>query len=327
MEFDLPDVVQLSIPVFIVFIFLEMLVWKRRGTVVYETRDAAASLAMGLGNVTIGALTGGLIFALYEWVYRFRVFDPGATWVTLAIALVAKDFVFYWGHRWSHEIRFIWANHVAHHSSQHYNLSTALRQPWVASASMLFLLGVPVIWLGIPPGLYVFAAGVNLVYQFFIHTEAVGRLGPLEWVLNTPSHHRVHHATNPRYLDANYGGMLIIWDRLFGTFTPEDASDPVRYGLVKNLRTFNPVWIAFHEYVGLARDLVRARSLAEVRGYLLGPPGWSPDGSRKTAAMIQAEWRRLSGQADGATATRHAEQASPAGAVQVRAASQAGQLG
>jgi sterol desaturase/sphingolipid hydroxylase (fatty acid hydroxylase superfamily) len=302
-----------------------MLLWKLRGTVVYETRDAAASLIAGLGNVIIGALTGGLVYALYGWVYRFRVFDPGATWWTVAIALVAKDFVFYWGHRWSHEVRFIWANHVTHHSSQHYNLSTALRQPWVASASMLFLLGLPVIWLGIPPAIYGFAAGVNLVYQFFLHTEAVGRLGPLEWVLNTPSHHRVHHGTNPRYLDANYGGMLIIWDRLFGTFTPEEDSDPVRYGLVKNLRTFNPAWIAFHEYVGMARDVARARSLAEVWGYVFGRPGWSPDGSRKTAAMIQAEWRRRSGQVEDAGDARHAEPA-PVG-VPVHAASQAGQLG
>ncbi len=328
MELDLPNVVQLSIPVFILFLFLEILLWKLRGTVVYETRDTAASLLMGLGNVLIGAATGGLIYALYEWVHRFRVLDLGVTWWTLALTLVAQDFLFYWGHRWSHECRFIWANHVTHHSSQHFNLSTALRQPWVANASLLFVLGLPVVWLGIPPVLFAFVGGVNLVYQFFIHTEAVGRLGPLEWVFNTPSHHRVHHGTNPRYLDANYAGMLIIWDRLFGTFTAEEPADPPRYGLVKNLRTFNPVWIAFHEYVGIARDLARARSLTEVRGYLLGRPGWSADGSRKTAAMIKDEWRRRSGLDDtGAHGARHAEQASPASALQAPAAGQASPLG
>lgn len=295
MDLDLPNIIQLAIPVFVLFVFLEILVWKLRGSVVYETRDTAASLLMGLGNVIIGGITGAFVFALYQWVYRFRVFDPGATWWTIVIALVAKDFVFYWGHRWSHEVRFIWANHVTHHSSQHFNLSTALRQPWVPVASMLFLLGLPVVWLGIPPAIYAFAAGVNLVYQFFIHTEAVGKLGPLEWVLNTPSHHRVHHGNNPRYLDANYGGMLIIWDRLFGTFTNEEpVADPPRYGLVKNVRTFNPVWIAFHEYVSIARDLWRARSLREVRGYLLGRPGWSHDGSRETSDMIRARWRSAS---------------------------------
>jgi hypothetical protein len=149
-----------------------------------------------------------------------------------------------------------------------------------------------VIWLGVPPAMYFFCSGINLTYQFWIHTEAVGRLGPLEWVLNTPSHHRVHHANNLRYLDANYGGMLIIWDRLLGTFVAEEPADPPRYGLIKNLRTFNPVSIAFHEYTGIARDVWRARSLAELLGYVFGRPGWSPDGSRKTAVQLQAEWRQ-----------------------------------
>jgi sterol desaturase/sphingolipid hydroxylase (fatty acid hydroxylase superfamily) len=291
-----PNVIQLAIPFFILLILVEMAMWKARRRVRYETRDAAASLLMGLGNVIAGALTGGIIYALFTWVHGFRLFDFGDVWGhawwAFPIALLANDFVFYWGHRLGHTSRWFWANHVSHHSSQHYNLTTALRQPWTGLIAGVYLLSLPVICLGVPPALYFFAAGVNLTYQFWIHTEAVDRLGPLEWVLNTPSHHRVHHATNPRYLDANYGGILIIWDRLFGTFVAEDPADPPRYGLVKNVRTFNPLWIAFHEYVSIARDVWRARSLSEARQYVFGRPGWSPDGSRKTTVDLQAEWRR-----------------------------------
>jgi sterol desaturase/sphingolipid hydroxylase (fatty acid hydroxylase superfamily) len=288
-----PNVIQLAIPFFILLIFVEMAMWKARRRVRYETRDAAASLLMGLGNVAAGLLSGGVLYGLFAWVHGHRLFDLGQGWWAFPVALLLNDFVFYWGHRLGHTSRWFWANHVSHHSSQHYNLTTALRQPWTGLIAGVYLLSLPVMWLGVPPELYFFAGGVNLTYQFWIHTEAVGRLGPLEWVLNTPSHHRVHHAVNPRYLDANHGGILIVWDRLFGTFVAEDPADPPRYGLVKNLRTFNPAWIAFHEYVAIARDVWRARSLAEVRGYVFGPPGWSPDGSRKTSADLQAEWRRL----------------------------------
>jgi sterol desaturase/sphingolipid hydroxylase (fatty acid hydroxylase superfamily) len=288
-----PNVVQLAIPFFVLLVFIEMAMWKARRRVRYETRDAAASLIMGLGNVIAGALTGGILYALFAWVHSFRVFDIGYAWWAFPIALLANDFVFYCGHRLSHSSRWFWANHVSHHSSQHYNLTTALRQPWAGLIAGVYLLSLPVVWLGVPPALYFFAGGINLTYQFWIHTEAVDRLGPLEWVLNTPSHHRVHHATNPRYLDANHGGIFILWDRLFGTFVAEDPADPPRYGLIKNLRTFNPLWIAFHEYLAIARDVWRARSLSEAWGYVFGRPGWSPDGSRKTTADLQAEWRRL----------------------------------
>ncbi len=133
--------------------------------------------------------------------------------------------------------------------------------------------------------------GLNLVYQFWIHTEVINKMPKwFEAVWNTPSHHRVHHATNPRYLDSNYAGALIIWDKMFGTFIPEEESEPPRYGIVKNLGTFNPLKIAFHEWWGIIKDVASARSLREVGLYLFGPPGWSPDGSRKTSAMIKADW-------------------------------------
>jgi hypothetical protein len=164
-----------------------------------------------------------------------------------------------------------------------------LRQSWTSQFSGLILLNVPLAYLGFHPGIIALAFSINLLYQFWIHTEAIDRMPRwFEWLLNTPSHHRVHHGSNPRYLDANYAGVFMLWDRWFGTFVPEQGDEPVRYGLVKNLGTFNPVRIALHEYVAIARDLLRRRlTLIERLGYCFGPPGWSHDGSRGTTAMLR----------------------------------------
>jgi sterol desaturase/sphingolipid hydroxylase (fatty acid hydroxylase superfamily) len=199
-----------------------------------------------------------------------------------------EDLAYYWFHRISHERRFFWASHVVHHSSQHYNLTTALRQTWTGALGLTFLFWLPLVFIGFPPAMVLMFSAISLVYQFWIHTELIDRMGPLEWVFNTPSHHRVHHATNPKYLDANYAGVLIIWDRLFGTFVKEEERPT--YGIISNLGTFNPFRIAFHEWAGIARDVARARSLREAAGYVFGPPGWSPDGSRQTSASLKAAW-------------------------------------
>ncbi|MFQ5562312.1 MAG: sterol desaturase family protein [Parvularculaceae bacterium] len=290
-----PDVVAYAVPAFIALIILEMAAARLTGRVRYETRDAFASLVMGLGNRFVTLFGGGaLVYAAFSWVYQFRFIEAmPVAWWTVALCFVADDLAYYWFHRIAHERRYFWASHVVHHSSQHYNLSTALRQTWTGKFSFSFIFGLPLALIGFPPEMIVFVAGVNLAYQFWIHTEAIDRLGPFEWIFNTPSHHRVHHATNARYLDANYAGTLIIWDRMFGTFVPEDRAEKPRYGIVKNLGTFNPLVIAFHEWIGVARDLASARSLKEVAGYLFGPPGWSPDGSRMTTARIKERWRRL----------------------------------
>ncbi|MEM6531964.1 MAG: sterol desaturase family protein [Myxococcota bacterium] len=291
MDLNLPDVIQYAIPFFLLFLFIEIVAWKRGHRIRYETRDTAASLLMGVGNIVHGVVRGLLFGGVYWWVWDNRLFDLGTEWWVFPIALVVNDFIYYWNHRLGHEHRWFWAAHIVHHSSQHYNLSTALRQTWSSSINGLFVLSLPAIFLGIHPAIYAFVGGLNLVYQFWIHTEAVDRLGPLEWVFNTPSHHRVHHGNNPRYLDANYGGIFIVWDRLFGTFVAEDRSDPPRYGLVHQLNTFNPLRIAFHEYVDIFRDLARARSLREAWGYVFGAPGWTPDGSRLTADDLKRSWK------------------------------------
>ena len=181
------------------------------------------------------------------------------------------DFVYYWYHRFHHTIRVFWGSHVVHHSSQRYNLSTALRQPWTPFTSLPFWL--PLAFLGFAPWMILLQQSISLIYQFFIHTERIRKLPrPIEFIMNTPSHHRVHHGSNKQYLDKNYGGTLIVWDRLFGTFEPED--ERVVYGLTKNIHTFNPMKVAFGEYIAIARDVISARSWRDACGYMFRGPGW-----------------------------------------------------
>ncbi|MCA8886122.1 MAG: sterol desaturase family protein, partial [Hyphomonadaceae bacterium] len=213
-------------------------------------------------------------------------------WWAWIAAFVLDDFTYYWSHRWAHTVRWFWADHVVHHSSQHYNLTTALRQTWTGTLGLNFIFWLPLVYIGFPPLMVLMFSSISLVYQFWIHTELIDRMGPFEWVFNTPSHHRVHHATNAKYLDANYAGVLIIWDRMFGSFVPEDDNEKPHYGIVSQLGTFNPFRVAFHEWLGIWRDVTHARSFGEMIGYVFGPPGWSPDGSRKTSASIKAEWAK-----------------------------------
>jgi sterol desaturase/sphingolipid hydroxylase (fatty acid hydroxylase superfamily) len=262
----------------------------------YDTRDTLANVGVSVGSVLFWGLLSWLFFGGVLFAYAHRLFDVPFTWWSFLLVFVLDDCRYYFWHRIGHRSRWFWASHVVHHSSQHFNLSTNLRQSWTSEFSGLVLLNVPLAFIGFNPAAIALAFSVNLLYQFWIHTEMIDRMPRwFEWLLNTPSHHRVHHANNPRYLDANYAGVFMIWDRLFGTFVPEQADEPVRYGLVKNLGTFNPVRIALHEYHSIARDLVR-RNLTWLQrvGYFFGPPGWSHDGSRATTAELRAaEARRL----------------------------------
>jgi sterol desaturase/sphingolipid hydroxylase (fatty acid hydroxylase superfamily) len=291
LEPRLPNPVELAIPAFILLVLLEIGVARAKGLSAYELRDTAASLAMGLGNLVIGLGAGTLAYVALNWVHAFRLFDIGYAWWSFALILFAEDLTYYGFHRLSHRSRVWWAAHVNHHSSQHYNLSTALRQTWTGGL-FEWVLWLPLALVGFPPALIVFEKGVSLVYQFWIHTETIGRLPAwFEAVMNTPSHHRVHHATNPRYLDRNYAGIFIIWDRLFGSFATEEPSDPCRYGLVKNIGTFNPLRVALHEWVSIWRDLTAAPGWRSYPMLLLGLPGRSIDGSRQTTDEIRAAWR------------------------------------
>jgi len=239
----------------------------------YERRDTQASLSMLVGNVAVNLAMAGAVGALGKFVFRHRIINIGATKWSLPIAMVAWDFLYYWDHRWMHEVRLLWANHVSHHSSERYNLSTALRQPWSGFLTTWVFLPMP--FFGIPLHHVAKAGQLNLLYQYWIHTEVIDRLPkPIEAVFNTPSHHRVHHGANTQYLDKNYAGILIIWDKLFGTFEPEVRR--IKYGLTKNINTFSPFRIGYHEFIDIARDVKSARSWRDKFGYVFHGPGWQP---------------------------------------------------
>lgn len=264
-------IIYFSIPVFIISMLIEWGWSRRRALEIYELRDTAANLTMGLGNVFIAALCKTFTFIPFFWLYEnHRLFEiPATAWWAWVLLLVLEDFFYYWFHRAHHEVRFMWAAHVNHHSSERFNLAVALRQSWTTPLTG-FVFWLPLALIGFHPLMILTQQAVSLLYQFFIHAQGVPKLGPLEWVMNTPSHHRVHHGSNRRYLDRNYGGIFIIWDRLFGSFEPE--TEPVRYGLVGNIKTFNPLRIAFHEWTAMLREFATADSWRGRAAALFGRP-------------------------------------------------------
>ena len=277
-----------AIPIFIACILIEAFLDYRQQLKLYHSKDTAACISMGIGVVFIGLITKTFYFFVFHLIYQFRIFELENIWWMWALLFFADDFSFYWHHRMSHQVRFLWAAHVQHHSSTKMNFSVALRQSWMEPFyKYLFYLWIPL--LGFNP-LYIFIMqAFSLIYQFFQHTELVRSLGPIGWVFNTPSHHRVHHAVQHKYLDRNHAGILIIWDRLFGTFVKEDLKDLPVYGITENIKSYNPAIIATHEYVNLWRDIKRANKLSDKFKYLFYPPGWSHDGENRTSNYLRRQ--------------------------------------
>jgi sterol desaturase/sphingolipid hydroxylase (fatty acid hydroxylase superfamily) len=266
-----------AVPAFLLLIVMEALSFRflpddeERG---YEARDTATSLSMGLGSQIIGVPWKLVTAVAYAGLYVLSPLrlDPHDWWVWVLL-FFADDLAYYVFHRMHHEVRVFWAGHVVHHSSQYFNLSTALRQSWTPMTSLPFWLGLAL--LGMPPWMIFLQQSISLAYQFFLHTERIDRLPrPIEWFFNTPSHHRVHHGSNDPYLDRNYGGILIVWDRLFRSFEPE--GERVRFGLTANIETYNPLKVATHEYAAIWRDLRAASTWRARAGYVFGRPGWTP---------------------------------------------------
>ena len=228
-------------------------------------------VAIAAGGIAITSTLASRATANRMWNRRV-VRDLGTGPAAVAAATLGWDFIYYWNHRFMHESRYMWAIHVVHHSSERYNLSTALRQP-VADAVGTFVPYSLLALLGLQPELIAQARGFNLLYQYWIHTDAIRRLGPFERLFNTPSHHRVHHGSNQQYIDRNHGSIFIIWDRLFGTF--EREADPVVYGLTKNLDTFNPGRVAGHEHFEMLRDVARSSTWRDRLSYVFRGPGWA----------------------------------------------------
>ena len=286
----LTDPVIYAIPFFLIAIGTELYInWKEK-LELYEKKEALSSIGMGIGSLIIDILTKGLAFGTYTIIFNhFHFFNIGWHWWAWVLILFADDFTFYWHHRLSHEIRVLWAAHVNHHSSQTLNLATALRQSWGEQFyKYIWWCWMPLV--GFEPLMMLMMMSLSLIYQYWVHTELIRKLPAwYEFIFNTPSHHRVHHASNIRYLDQNHAGILIIWDRLFGTFAAERDDEKPIYGITKNIETFNLFKIASHEYIDLGKDISRAPKFSDKVKYIFYPPGWSHDGPDLTARNLRKQ--------------------------------------
>lgn len=253
----------IAIPFFALMIAIEAWFAMRRRPDAYESKDAWVNIFIGFMSVAFGALLGLFIGVIYESLYQVAPFKfPADAWWSWLVLFFVDDFAYYWFHRVSHESRLFWNFHVVHHSSEQYNLSVAVRQSWF-SGLLHWIFYAPIMLLGFAPWMFATMHGFNLIYQFWIHTKFIKTLGPLELVLNTPSHHRVHHGVNNPYLDRNYAGVLIIWDRLFGSFVQE--TEEPKYGIIKPLKSYNPLWANVHAWVEMWQAM---RSRSTLRGKL-----------------------------------------------------------
>ena len=269
------DLTALALPVFGLLMLSEAIITALRGKEAYEWRDFGASMSQLLMNIGVKLGFDVLIIGLHFYLYQHRLFDLGHGPLQWLFTLVVLDFMFYWYHRASHRVRFLWCAHVVHHSSERMNFGTALRQsPTGPFTRALFYWPLPL--LGFDPLVIASAGAIATIYGFWTHTEMVKKLwAPLEYLFVTPSHHRAHHGSNPEYIDTNYANLLIIWDRMFGTFVEEKA--PVQYGLINNINTYNPLKIAFAEWLSLARSTVRADSAQSALRLWFKPPGWKAE--------------------------------------------------
>lgn len=264
---------------------------RRTGAAAYDWKATAVSVFITIGRRAMDAVPLAVAMPGAFWLYERRLLDLDlSAWWHWVLLFVGVEFCYYWFHRAAHRVRWCWANHLVHHSPNQYNLSAAYRLGWTGRVTGALVFFMPLVWLGFAPVVVAVAFTINLLYQFWIHTEWVPKLGPLEGWLNTPSAHRVHHGANVEYLDANYGGVLMVFDRLFGTYVAERDDVSARYGLVEPVATYNPFKIIFSPWVALGQDVWRGICMGSARavlGYLFGPPGWQPDGQGPTTENLR----------------------------------------
>jgi sterol desaturase/sphingolipid hydroxylase (fatty acid hydroxylase superfamily) len=290
------------LPLFLALIAWEVREGRKRGLALYTKGETLASIGIGVGQRLIGLIPLSLTGMLAVLAYEHRFFTlPMDDWRTWAALFVLLEFTYYWFHRASHEVRWFWTTHAVHHSLEELNVLGAYRLGWTNKLSMGYLFHIPLMLIGFTPASVATMLALNLFYQSWLHTVLIGRLGPLEGVLNTPSAHRVHHAKNADYLDRNYGGVTVIFDRLFGTYQAERDEEPCAFGLVKPVGSTNVFAIAFHEWGRLLADL-RAHGVQHWPGLLFGPPGWRPNGEGLTAREIRARYRAKGSDLDRAAA-------------------------
>ena len=271
---ELPDLIQYAIPFFAITVIIEGLIIAKHTPKVYSVKDALTSISMGLGNVFIGFIAKVIVLLALTYIwYNYRIFNIPFIWWSWVLIFFLDDFAYYWNHRIGHRSRLFWASHIVHHSSEKYNLSTALRQTWTGGF-YTFIFWTWIALLGFHPLMILTQMSVSLIYQYWIHTELIKKMPRwFESVFNTPSHHRVHHGSNPLYLDKNMAGILIIWDKMFGTFQPELEEEKVIYGLTANINTFNPLKVAFNEWGNMLKDVFTSKtSILNKLKYFTKPP-------------------------------------------------------
>jgi sterol desaturase/sphingolipid hydroxylase (fatty acid hydroxylase superfamily) len=281
-----------STPVYMLIIGLELLLSNYRHRKLYSWKDTAANMYLMLLNGLIDLLFRGVYVVILDYFYRHHIFSFSHVVVYWFMLVLLEDFLYYWLHRFDHEVRFFWAVHVTHHSSEQLNFTVGFRSS-VFQPLYRFLYFIPLALMGFKPLDIIFIYSATQIWGIFVHTELINKMGWLEYFLVTPSHHRVHHASNPKYLDKNMGMFLIIWDKLFGTFQPElpvEEYQHMKYGLTKPIEKETPLTIVFHEWQQMAKDISRKDiGWKEKWYYLFGPPGWSHDGSRQTSEEMRAE--------------------------------------
>jgi alkylglycerol monooxygenase len=279
-----------AIPFFLLLMGLESLWGYAKDKHIYRLNDTLSNLMIGIGNQAFNLIWKAGILGIYVWMFEhFSLFQQAKSVGSFFLCLIAFDFLFYWAHRWGHEVNLFWGAHLVHHSSEEYNLSVALRQSWFHNL-LAFFVFLPLPILGFDPVIFGAAAGVDTLYQFWIHTKSIGKLPrPIEWIFNTPSHHRVHHGRNPKYIDKNHAGMLIIWDRIFGTFQAEE--EEVVYGITTPLKSWNPLWANLHYYVDLYRMAKTFSRWQDRLRLIFAPPGWKPaeNGGYQSAPPLEKQ--------------------------------------
>jgi sterol desaturase/sphingolipid hydroxylase (fatty acid hydroxylase superfamily) len=268
-NYDFTTIIWIVAPLMFFFVGLEYYLSHRRNLKLYSLKDLMASTSIGIVNVLLNSVMKVGVFFIFLFFYNLSPFNLPISWWSFILCFVILDFFRYWAHRIAHEQRFWWSTHVVHHSSIHYNFSVSFRLSWTQNLKIVFFL--PVIFLGFHPLVFLIVHQLQVLYQFWLHTELIKKLPkPIEYIFTTPSHHRVHHATNEKYIDKNYGSTFIIWDRIFGTFQEEEEK-PI-YGITKPVNSYNPVYLVFHEWIAVGKDLMKAKSLKMVWQILFGSP-------------------------------------------------------
>lgn len=287
---EYPDIISYAIPFFAILLSIEVYINYKQKRELYIFKDSLSSIFMGVGSIVVDVLTKIVYLTVFLYIYEnYRIFTFESSFLMLIILLVIEDFFFYWKHRMGHQIRILWASHSVHHSSKMFNLSTALRQEWTGRYfGIIFNIALP--FLGFHPYMILLVHSISLIYQYWIHTQTINKLPNwFELIMNSPSHHRVHHASNDIYLDKNHAGIFIVWDRLFGTFQKELKNEKVVFGLTNNIESYK-IWdVLSYEWLNLWKDFTKKKiSILDRLKYLYKPPGWKHDGTGVTTKDLQS---------------------------------------